>query len=336
MLGPRVAAFEAAFAAYCGVGECVGVANGTDALEIALRALGCGPGDEVITVPNAGMYSTAAILAAGARPVLVDIEPGRMTMDPAGLALALRPATKAVIVTHLYGRLADLGSIANVLASRNIPVVEDCSQAHGAEFGGKKAGSFGAAGCFSFYPTKNLGSLGDAGAIVTHDRAIARSARELRQYGWEAKYHAARPGGRNSRLDEIQAAVLSLKLPRLDSWNAKRRAILGRLRQAHAGGRVLTPGLDDVAHLCVLRSRFRSALMAHLARDGIGSDIHYPIPDHRQPALRGVFASDLSLPQAEAAAAEVLSVPCFPELTAGEIDRICDSLARFALWASRQ
>jgi aminotransferase EvaB len=336
VLGPRVAAFEAAFAAYCGVSECVGVGNGSDALEIALRALGCGAGDEVITVPNAGMYGTAAILAAPARPVLVDIEPGRMTMDPAALALALRPATKAVIVTHLYGRLADLGSIGNVLAGRGIPIVEDCSQAHGAELGGKKAGSFGAAGCFSFYPTKNLGALGDAGAIVANDRVIARSARELRQYGWKDRYHAARPGGRNSRLDEMQAAVLSLKLPHLDSWNARRRAIAGRLRQAFAGGHALSPGLNDAAHLCVLRSRFRPALIAHLAHDAIGSAIHYPIPDHRQPALRGVFASDLSLPQAEAAAAEVLSVPCFPELSAEEIDRICASLARFADWASRQ
>jgi dTDP-3-amino-2,3,6-trideoxy-4-keto-D-glucose/dTDP-3-amino-3,4,6-trideoxy-alpha-D-glucose/dTDP-2,6-dideoxy-D-kanosamine transaminase len=337
VLGPQVTAFEEEFSRYCGLDHCIGVGNGSDALEIALRALGCRAGDEVITVPNAGMYSTAAVLALGARPVLVDIEPQSMTMDPAALAPALRPTTKAVIVTHLYGRLADVESIAAVLADREIPLLEDCAQAHGAELAGKKAGSVGAAGCFSFYPTKNLGALGDAGAIVTSDGRIAQAARELRQYGWEDKYHAIRPGGRNSRLDEIQAAVLRLKLPHLDAWNARRRGIAGRLRQAFGEARARPPaGLEDAGHLCVLRSRFRPALRAHLARDGIASDIHYPVPDHRQPALRHVFSADLYLPRAEEAAAQVLSVPCFPELTDDEIDRVCDSLRRFAQWESKQ
>jgi dTDP-4-amino-4,6-dideoxygalactose transaminase len=331
VLGSHVAGFEAAFAGYCGVGHCVGLGNGTDALELALRVVGCGAGDEVINVPNAGMYATGAILAVGARPVLVDIDPQRMTMAPASLEKALGPATKAVVVTHLYGRLADMDAVAAVLRGRDVAVIEDCAQAHGAERGGRKAGSFGALGCFSFYPTKNLGALGDGGAIVTSDSRLAEALRELRQYGWQTKYYAVRPGGRNSRLDEIQAAALRLKLPHLDRWNARRREIAGRYREVLGKVAALpAPATDDVAHLCVVRTKLRLALQEHLARDGIATDIHYPVPDHRQLALRDVFSYDLSLPQAEAAAEEVLTLPCFPELTEDEIGRVCDSLARFS------
>jgi len=331
LLGPQASAFEQAFAAYCGVRFGIGLANGTDALEIGLRAVGCGPGDEVITVANAGMYATTAALAIGARPVLVDIEPHTMTMEPISLARALSSATKAVVVTHLFGRLADMDAISAVMSGRNIPVIEDCAQAHGAERSGKKAGSFGVFGSFSFYPTKNLGALGDGGAIVTDDASLAEAVCELRQYGWRTKYRAVRPGGRNSRLDEIQAAVLNAKLPHLDRWNAKRREISERYRHAIGGAAVLSPmTAAHVSHLCVVRTKLRPALQAHLARDGIATDIHYPVPDHWQVALRHVFAHDLSLPQSEAAAEEVLTLPCFPELTGEEVDRICDSLAGFA------
>jgi dTDP-3-amino-2,3,6-trideoxy-4-keto-D-glucose/dTDP-3-amino-3,4,6-trideoxy-alpha-D-glucose/dTDP-2,6-dideoxy-D-kanosamine transaminase len=336
VLGENVVGFEHAFAQYCGVAHCAGVANGTDALEIALRALGCGHGDDVVTVANAGMYATGAILAVGARPILVDISPSSMTMDPAALARALRPQTKAVVVTHLYGKLAELQAIGEMASARNIPIVEDCAQAHGAARGGKKAGAFGTIGCFSFYPTKNLGAMGDGGAIVTGDASIAQAARELREYGWRTKYSAVRTSGRNSRLDEIQAAILRAKLPYLDGWNDRRRQIANRFRQAFSGSLVApVAASDDVAHLCVLRTLQRSVLQAHLARDGIASDIHYPVLDYRQPALQGIFAGDIFLPQSEAASREVLTIPCFPELTEQEIERIADSLVRFARWESR-
>ena len=336
VLGENVEGFERAFAQYCGVAHCIGVANGTDALEIALRALGCGKGDDVVTVANAGMYAAGAILAVGARPVLADISPSSMTMDPAALAEALRPQTKALVVTHLYGKLADLQAIGEMARARNIPIVEDCAQAHGAARGGKKAGGFGTIGCFSFYPTKNLGALGDGGAIVTSDASVAQAARELRQYGWRTKYSAVRPNGRNSRLDEIQAAILRVKLPYLDGWNDRRRQIANRLRQAFSGSlAAAVAAADDVAHLCVLRTPHRSVLRGHLARDGIASDIHYPVLDYRQPALQDAFAGDISLPQSEAAVRQVLTVPCFPELMEQEVERIADSLARFARWESR-
>jgi dTDP-4-amino-4,6-dideoxygalactose transaminase len=331
VLGPNVSAFEAEFARFCGARHGIGVANGTDALELALRALGCGPGREVITVANAGMYATAAILAVGARPVFADIDPATMTMAPEALAARIGPGTATVIVTHLYGRLADMGGIMAVMGERGIPVIEDCAQAHGAERGGRRAGSFGAVGCFSFYPTKNLGALGDGGALVTSDDGLADTLRSLRQYGWRRKYEAERPHGRNSRLDELQAAILRVKLPRLDGWNACRREIVGRYREAAGGSAVtvLHAGSDHAAHLCVVRSRERERLRAFLAARGIASDVHFPIPDHRQRALAGLVPADLSLPHTEAAAEEVLSLPCFPEMTEGEVARVCDALAVF-------
>jgi aminotransferase EvaB len=330
VLGPNVSAFEAEFARYCGVRHCIGVANGTDALELALRALGCGPGSEVVTVANAGLYATAAILAVGATPAFADIDPGTMIMAPQALADRIGPKTAAVVVTHLYGRLADMDSLMAVARERGIPVIEDCAQAHGAERGGRRAGSFGAVGCFSFYPTKNLGALGDGGALVTSDDELAGALRSLRQYGWRRKYEAERPCGRNSRLDELQAAVLRVKLPRLDGWNARRREIVGRYRAA-AGGAVTVPdaGADHAAHLCVVRSPERDALRTFLAARGIATDIHFPIPDHHQRALADFVPADLSLPHTEAAAKEILSLPCFPEMTEGEIKRVCGALAAF-------
>jgi len=331
VLGPNVSAFEAEFAAYCGVRHCVTVANGTDALELSLRALGCGAGDEVITVANAGMYSTTAIVATGATPVLVDIDLATMTIAPELVARAIGAKTAAVIATHLYGRLADLEGLMQVTGPRHIPIVEDCAQAHGAEQGGRKAGAVGAIGCFSFYPTKNLGALGDGGALTTNDDRLAESMGRLRQYGWRGKYDAVQAYGRNSRLDELQAAVLRLKLSKLDAWNARRRAIIGRYRQAASDETMVleAAGADHVAHLCVVRCTNRQALRDFLTARRIATDIHYPIPDHRQTAMRGVFLPDLALPHTERVAAEVLTLPCFPEMTETEIVRVCDALAAF-------
>lgn len=331
MLGPNVAAFETEFAAYCGTRHCVTVANGTDALELALRALGCGPGGEVITVANAGMYGSAAALAVGAIPVLVDIDPATMTMDPAVLAAAIGPKTRAVIVAHLYGRLAAVEEIAQIAAAHGIALIEDCAQAHGADRGGRKAGSFGVIGCYSFYPTKNLGALGDGGALITNDTQLDEALRRLRQYGWSGKYNAVQPYGRNSRLDEMQAAVLRFKLPKVDAWNARRRAIIVRYRDAAAPAcSVLeASGADHAAHLCVVRCTGRDALRDFLADCKIATDIHYPVPDHRQRAMQNFFPPTLRLPHTECVAAEILSIPCFPEMTEVEIERVCAALSAF-------
>jgi dTDP-4-amino-4,6-dideoxygalactose transaminase len=331
LFGPQVGAFEHEFAAYCGVPHCVSVANGTDALELALRALGCGPGSEVVTVANAGMYGSVAILLTGARPVFADIDPATMTMAPEALAGCLGERTGAVIVTHLYGGLADIEALCTIARGRNIPLVEDCAQAHGAQRNGRRAGAFGDVGCFSFYPTKNLGALGDAGALVTVNDDLAATLRELRQYGWTSKYHATRPFGRNSRMDEIQAAVLRVKLPHLDQWNERRRAIVQRYRGAAPGLLALpnASGRDHVAHLCVGRSPVRDRLRHHLERDGIATDIHYPVPDHQQAALREVLPRAYSLPATEQAAGEILTLPCFPELSEDDMAHVCASLERF-------
>ncbi len=330
VLGPNVKAFETEFAQYCGVGHAIGVANGTDALELALRALTCGPGSEVATVANAGMYAAAAVMATGAKPVLVDIDE-TMTMSPQSLSSAIGPATRAVVVTHLYGQLADMDRLMQIAARHGVPVVEDCAQSHGAERAGRKAGSFGAVGCFSFYPTKNLGALGDGGALTTSDDALADTIRSLRQYGWHKKYEANRPFGRNSRLDEIQAAVLRVKLAHLDEWNERRRAIMRQYHDAAKGAlRVPRPiGKDHVAHLCVARTPHRESLRSVLEAHGIASDCHYPVPDHHQQALRGIVPADLVLAHTEAAAREILTVPCFPEMTEDEVTRVCAALKTF-------
>ena len=224
-MGPEVAAFEKAFAAYCGVTDAIGVANGTEAIELALRALDINVGDEVITVANAGFYSSTAIRAIGAVPVYVDIQESNLLMDVACAEKAITPKTKAIIITHLFGQLADMQPLCALAKKHGIALVEDCAQSHGATANGKRAGSFGDIAAFSFFPTKNLGALGDGGAVATSDAALAARVRSLRQYGWTTKYTVADGGARNSRLDEMQAALLSVKLPLLDGWNEKRRQI---------------------------------------------------------------------------------------------------------------
>ncbi|HEY4137395.1 MAG TPA: DegT/DnrJ/EryC1/StrS family aminotransferase [Casimicrobiaceae bacterium] len=325
VLGTEAAGFEREFAEFCGVAECIGVANGTDALELALRALGVGAGDRVATVANAGFYSCAALSAIGAQPVFIDVD-DTLTMSPERLREA-GGELKAIIVTHLYGRLGHIDEIAAYAADRGLPVIEDCAQAHGASRGDKCAGSFGAVGCFSFYPTKNLGALGDGGAIVTSDPDLAARVRALRQYGWAAKYRVTLPGGRNSRLDELQAAFLRAKLSRLRRWNAARVAIARRYCDALEGPDLVMPqwsGNEYVAHLFVVRTHDRDALRAALAARGIGSEIHYPVPDHQQPIM--ISSARPRLPMTEAACREVLSLPCYPGLADAQVDAVIDAV----------
>ena len=328
ILGPEVESFEREFANYCGVDRCVTVANGTDALELALRTLGVAAGDEIITVANAGMYSTTAILATGAQPVFADIDPASLTMSTTSFENAISKNTKAVIITHLYGQMADMPSLLAAAHRVQIPIIEDCAQAHGAKLAGKRAGSWGELGCFSFYPTKNLGALGDGGAVVTSNDLLADRLKQLRQYGWESKYRSIIAGGCNSRLDEIQAAILRVKLPQLDFWNQRRREIA----KAYATG-IRNPyihhtvSFDEsyVAHLYVLRTDKRESLRRHLKENGIATDIHYPLPDYQQPFLKSRYEG-IDLPNTETAAATVMTLPCFPEMTATEVKHIISTI----------
>jgi dTDP-4-amino-4,6-dideoxygalactose transaminase len=329
ILGGECAAFESEFAAYCGVAHCISVANGTDALELALRALGIGPGDTVATVANAGGYSTTAIRATGAEPLYIDIDRDTMNMSAADLATRLTHAVRAVIATHLYGRMADVAALLAVTGRAAVALVEDCAQAHGAAIGGGKAGSWGALACFSFYPTKNLGALGDGGAITTRDGELANRVKSLRQYGWSSKYRCAEYG-RNSRMDEMQAAILRAKLPHLDGWNARRREIASAYSAALAGQGVDCPrdfGESYVAHLYVIRSQERDRVRAALEACGIATDIHYPVPDHLQEAARATtLAAAPHLPVTEQAAVEILTLPCYAELLDDEISTVVGAL----------
>lgn len=327
ILGPEVDAFEHEFAAYCQAAHCVGVANGTEALEIALHTLEIGPGDEVITAANAGMYSTTAIRAVGARPVFAEIDPHTLTINPHALPGLISPNTRAVIATHLYGRMADLPAIQNFTRQHSLALIEDCAQAHGARLEGKPAGSWGDLSCFSFYPTKNLGAMGDGGAILTSDRQLAGRARRLRQYGWDRKYHNLLPGGRNSRLDEIQAAVLRVKLPHLDAWNQERRRVASLYQAGLAGSDLRLPEPDRqgemIYHLYVVRTSQRERLQERLRQDRVACDVHYPLPDHLQPTCADLGGKPGQLPLTEQAASQVLSLPCFAELTTVEVQEVC-------------
>ena len=328
LAGPEVAAFEAEFAAYCGVRECVAVANGTDALELALRAAGVTAGDRVATVANAGCYASSAIRSIGATSQYVDVDDRSLTMSSLLLERQISEV-RAVIVTHLYGRLAAVEDIVRLAARKEVPVIEDCAQAHGARRAGRFAGTFGRAGCFSFYPTKNLGALGDGGAVVTSDAEWAERLRALRQYGWRVKYRVDVGGGRNSRMDEIQAAFLRSKLPRLDAWNAQRAAIAARYTRAFISLplRLSDEAGEGVTHVFVVRSPERESLRAHLASRGITTEVHYPIPDHRQPVCDATSIETLAV--TEAACREVLSLPCHPGLSDRDVARVIDGVTTF-------
>lgn len=328
VLGPSVRDFEARFAEYCGTAHCIGLGNGTDALELALRALGVGPGDGVLVAANAAMYGTTAVLAIGAVPVFADVESRTALLTAETIAqavdhTAVRP--KALVVTHLYGRLAGMGAILAFAKSLGIAVVEDCAQAHGATGpDGRRAGAYGDAATFSFYPTKNLGAIGDGGAVVCTDDAIAERVRQLRQYGWTSKYTNTLEGGRNSRLDEIQAAFLDHLLPDLDRRNERRRAIARRYSTEISHSDIAVPpvaGAEFVAHLYVVQCVQRDALSAHLATYGVGSERHYPTPDHRQP-MHGQRFDAVHLPVTEQWCERALTLPCFPEMDDAEVDAV--------------
>ncbi|PSL95198.1 DegT/DnrJ/EryC1/StrS aminotransferase family protein [Pseudomonas sp. R9.37] len=330
VLGNEVKLFEEEFASYVGVNHCVSVANGSDALELALKGLGVESGDQVVAVANAGFYGSTAIHAVGAEPLYVDVDSDTLTICPKALAAVIESKPSAVIVTHLYGQLANIEEIVRIASAAGVPVLEDCAQSHGARRNGKQAGSFGTIACFSFYPTKNLGALGDGGAVVTNDDELAKRIRQLRQYGWTQKYQVSIPGGRNSRLDEMQAAILRVKLPHLDAWNEARRSIAKRYSEAFATLDMQLPYSTDedyVAHLYVVRVKARAEFAASLKEKSVSTDIHYPIADHKQPA----YAVDQlgSLDVTERACETVISLPCFPGLTDKEVDRVIEAVTAY-------
>ena len=332
ILGEEVAAFEKEFAAALGARHGVGVASGTEAIQLALTALGVRPGDDVITQANTCVPTVCGIIAAGARPVLADIDPATTTLDPAALERALTPRTRAIVPVHLYGHPCAMDPIMAFAESRGLAVVEDCAQATGALYRGRACGTLGHAAAFSFYPTKNLGAFGDGGAVLTRDDAVAAELRMLRNYGEEKRYLHTRTGI-NSRLDEMQAAILRVKLKHLERWNAARRERGARYTARLQGLPVTTPteapDVQHAYHLYVIRSAWRDALREHLAAQGIGTLIHYPIPIHRQPAYADLPWPADGFPHAERACDEVLSLPLYPELPLAAIDQVADAIASF-------
>jgi len=288
-------------------------------------AVGCRPGDTILNAANCGGYTTPAARRAGLRVSFADVDPETLCLSRETVEAALGPDVRAVVVTHLYGLLAEIEEIATLCWERGASVVEDCAQAAGAQREGRRAGAFGDAAAFSFYPTKNLAALGDGGAVSTNRDDVAETVLRLRQYGWEQKYEVTVRGGRNSRLDELQAAVLRIRLRHLDEWNERRRSIVSRYAEAlapDAGRFVSRDGADYVAHLAVVVAENRDGVRALLEAAGIATDVHYPIADHRQPAWAEEY-DDLNLPVTEHAVEHVLTLPCFPELTEDEIERVC-------------
>ena len=336
ILGQEVAAFETAFAAYIGASQAIGVANGTDALEIALRACDIGPGDAVFTVSHTAVATVAAIERAGATPVLVDIDPVSFTIDPERLEQTIKQIRtlhkiqpKVIIPVHLYGHPADMPAILDIARRYDLWVIEDCAQAHGAELKGQRIGTWGDLAAFSFYPTKNLGALGDGGAVVTNDPDLAQKIRALREYGWQERYVSSL-SGINSRLDELQAAILRVKLNALEDEN-KQRCVRAQLYDT----RLLASGVErpnvssnikHVYHQYVIRTSKRDELRHYLRQQGIGSLIHYPMPVHLQPAYQGRLPEASSLSHTEKAANQVLSLPMYPELTETQVQQVVDHI----------
>ena len=330
VLGPEVEAFESEFASAMGARYGVGVGTGTDAISLILRALNIGPGDEVITTPLSAAYSALAVTMVGARPVFADVDPATLTIDPARIEAAIGPRTRAILPVHLYGQAADMPALERLAARHQLPIVEDCCQAHLATSAGRPVGSIGVAGAFSFYPTKNLGALGDGGAIVTGDRALAERIKRLRNGGQTGRYHHAEPGV-NSRLDELQAAVLRARLPFLLRWTDRRRTLAARYRDQLSGAPVCAVAERDaghVYHLFVVRSRHRDELQAHLAGHGVETLIHYPVAIPSQPALAA--ANPDACPIAAGACDEVLSLPLHPGMRDEDITDIAAIVAAFA------
>ena len=329
VLGPEVDHFEHAFARYVGAEFCVGLANGTDAIEIGLRALGISTGSHVATVANAGMYTTTAILAIGAYPFYMDVNISNQNVSLSEVERALDCNVDAVVITHLYGlAVEEVAQVRAMCRQKAVPLLEDCAQAHGAMIHNKRVGTFGDVAAFSFYPTKNLGALGDGGAVVTDVSWVADNVKKLRQYGWSTKYLVGLSGGKNSRLDELQAAVLQVFLPDLDKQNARRLDIANRYSKKITNQYVQTPelhGAEYVAHLYVIRSEHRDKLRTYLGEFGINTDIHYPIPDHCQ-AIFNEESTVQCLPNTEQLAKEVVTIPCYPELSDEKIGQVIHAI----------
>ncbi len=361
ILGEELAAFEEEYARFLGGGFAVGVASGTDAIHLALRAIGLRPGDEVLTAPNSAVPTAAGIVQAGGVPVFADVDPETGLLDPEDVERRLTPRVRAILPVHLYGRCAPLGPILELAARRGIPVIEDAAQAHGAVLGGRAAGLIGTIGCFSFYPSKNLGAYGDGGACTTADPVLAERLRRLRNYGERARYDSVELGF-NSRLDELQAAILRVKLPHLEEWNARRRELAAAYRRRLAGLALGLPpeagtegaagGTDgraaggaaggvsggaadgtaggareDVAHLFVVRVARRDRLRKELEARGVGTQVHYPVPIHRQPAYAYLDLPPGSFPVAERRAGQIVSLPLYPEMTAAMVDTVAGAVA---------
>jgi dTDP-4-amino-4,6-dideoxygalactose transaminase len=329
VLGPEVADFEREFAAYSGTSECIAMNSGTSALHLALLAAGIGPGDEVVTVPFTFVASVATILYAGAKPVLVDIEPRTFNMNPAALEAAISPRTKAIVPVHLYGHPADMDPILEVARKHNLVVIEDAAQAHGAKYKGRSAGSIGDIACFSFYPAKNLGAYGEGGAVTTSNPEYARTIRMLRDWGQDHKYHHLLHGY-NYRMEGFQGAILRVKLRHLESWTETRRAIVKTYNERLAGADVVRPTempwARHVYHLYTLRADNRDALHAALLNEGIQTGIHYSTPVHLQPAYAALGYGPGSFPESEKAAGEVLSLPLYPELSDSQIEDVAKAV----------
>ena len=333
VLGAEVASFEQEFAAYCGAAECIALNSGTSALHLALLAAGVGPGDEVITVPFTFVASVAAVIYTGACPVLVDIDPRSFTMDPAAIEKLVTPRTKAILPVHLYGQSADMDPIMEVAKRHGLVVIEDAAQAHGAKYKGRPVGTIGDIGCFSFYPTKNLGAYGEGGAVTTNNPEYAKTIRMLRDSGADRKYyHVLR--GYNYRMEGFQGAILRVKLRHLEQWTEARRAIAAKYNQLLADSALELPTempwARHVYHVYTLRTDDRDSLQAALHAEGIQTAVHYAIPAHLQPAYADLGYSRGDLPQSERAAGEVLSLPMYPELSDSQIQSVTRVLTSLA------
>jgi len=332
ILGKYYSAFEEEFSAYHGGGHTVGCASGTDAIHLALRAVGIKPGDEVITVANTCVPTVCGIAASGARPAFVDVCDDTLTMNPESLRRAITPNTRAIVPVHLYGHPCDMDPIIEVVRRHGLKIVEDCAQAHGALYKGHKCGTFGDAAAFSFYPSKNLGAYGDGGAVLTCDDNLAQRLRMLRNYGEESHYRSVTEGF-NSRLDELQAAILRVKLRHLDAWNAARRDRAVAYHGALRDSTLRLPHEADWAtsnyHLFAVRTPQRDALREHLQNAGVGTQIHYPTPMHLQPAYAHLGYRKGDFPASEQACNEVLSLPMYPELGLDVIERIARAVVEF-------
>jgi len=332
IMGPAVRTFEAAFAAYCGAAHCIGVSNGTAALELALRAYGIGPGDEVITVAHTFIATAEAISALGATPVFVDIDPDTYTLNPDLLAAAITLNTRAVLPVHIYGQPADMTRINLIAQTHGLVVIEDAAQAHGATWQGQLAGTLADAACFSFYPGKNLGAYGDAGALTTNDATIAEKVRLWRNHGRRSKYlHDLK--GFNERIDTLQAAILGAKLPHLAAWTAARRRLAARYSERLADCEVVLPQVAAEAepawHLYVIRTPHRDPLLDFLKQHGVEAGIHYPVPLHLQPAYTDLNYQVGDLPVTESVADTCLSLPLYPEMSDEQQDRVVELVRQF-------